>query len=76
MLNKKSLTWQQKFGDCHISDILFKGSEQLCMVFELSMQYCNFFRIHLIILRCIFTEFDCKVDFQNHLFGWIAGHSL
>ena len=22
-------------------------------------------------LRCIITEFDRKVDFQNHLFGWI-----
>ena len=35
----------------------------------------RFFRIHWkhikTILRLIFTEFDRKTDFQNHLFGWI-----
>ena len=46
------------------------------MVVELRLQYCGkFFRIHLrhikTILRRIFTEFNRKTDFQNHLFGWV-----
>ena len=52
------------------------------MVVELSMQYCGqitflrdkYFRVHLrhlTFLRCIITQFDRKVDFQNHLFGWL-----
>ena len=54
---------------------IFKGSNRLCIVVELSMQYCvyKFVRIHLrhiykTILRCIIIEFERKVDFQTHLF--------
>ena len=55
---------------------IFKGSDWLCMVFELSMHYYGqilhaSFEIHKTILRRIFTEFDRKVDFENHLFEWI-----
>ena len=47
------------------------------MVVELSMQYCgqilqDSFETYKTILLRIFTEFDRKVDFQNHLFGWIS----
>ena len=54
----------------------FKGSDRLCMVVELSMQYCgqilkNLLMTYKTILRRIFTEFDRKVEFQNHLFVWI-----
>ena len=53
----------------------FKGSDRLCKVFELSMQNCgqiieNSLKTYKTILRRIFTEFDRKVVFQNHLFGW------
>ena len=56
--------------------MFFKGSDWLCKVVELSMQYCGqifegSFETYKTILRRIFTEFDHKVDFQNHLFGWI-----
>ena len=42
----------------------------------LSMQHCgqilqDSLETYKTILRRIFTEFDRKVDFQNHLFGWI-----
>ena len=53
-----------------------KGSDRLCMVVELSMQSCgqilwDSFETNKTILRRIFTEFDRKVDCQNHLFGWM-----
>ena len=43
---------------------------------KLRMQYCgqilkDSFETNKTILRRIFTEFDLKVDFQNHPFGWI-----
>ena len=46
------------------------------MVVELRMQSCgqilwDSFETYKTILRRIFTEFDRKVDFQNHLYGWI-----
>ena len=55
---------------------IFKGSDRLCMVVKLSIQYCRHilkdsFETYKTILRRIFNEFECKVDFQNHLFGWI-----
>ena len=45
------------------------------MVVELSMQYCgqilqDSFETYKPFLWCIITEFDRKVDYQNHLFGW------
>ena len=44
------------------------------MAVELSMQYCgqilyDSFETYKTILLRIFTEFDRKVDFQNHLLG-------
>ena len=44
-----------------------------CMVVELRMWRKNF-RIHLRHIKRfydVFTEFKCKVDFQNHKFGWL-----
>ena len=53
---------------------IFKGSDRLCKVVELSMQYCgqilkDLFETYKTILRRVFTEFDRKVDFQNIFFG-------
>ena len=46
------------------------------MVVELIMQYCieYFYRIHLRHIKRfndIITEFESKVNFQNHPFGWV-----
>ena len=46
------------------------------MVVELSMQYCrksfwDSFEANKTFPRCIITEFECKVDVQNHEFGWV-----
>ena len=43
------------------------------MVVKLSIQYCgqDLFETYKTFLRCIITEFDRKVDFQNHLIEWI-----
>ena len=40
------------------------------------VQYCgqtfqDTFETYKTILQRIFAEFDRKVDFRNHLFGWI-----
>ena len=29
------------------------------------------FRIHLRYIKCTITEFEGKVDVQNHEFGWV-----
>ena len=54
-----------------------KGSDRQCNVVILRMYSIveNIFRIHLRHVkrfkRCIITEFQRKVDFQNHPFGWV-----
>ena len=55
--------------------LLLKGSDRQCMVVERSMQYCrkdlqDSFETYKTFPRCIITEFEWKVDFQNHEFGW------
>ena len=39
------------------------------------MQCCEqilyLFETYKTFLRCIITEFECKVDVQNHKFGWV-----
>ena len=52
-----------------------KGSNRQCMVVDQSMQYCrtsfgDLFMSYKTFPRCIITEYDCKVDVQNHEFGF------
>ena len=65
----------------NIKVFLLKGSDRLCMVVELRMQYCGqilkgSFETYKTFLRCIITEFDRKGDFKSHLFGWIRFENL
>ena len=60
-------------GILHCQDL--KGGTGYVMVVELSMQYCgqilqDSFETNKTILKCIFSKFDRKVDFQNNLFWW------
>ena len=57
-------------------DIAFKGTDRLCKVVKLSMQCCrqiiwNSIKTYTTFPRCIATEFEHKVDIQNHEFGWV-----
>jgi len=39
------------------------------------MQYCGqilSFETYKTYPRCIITEFECKVNVQNHEFGWVG----
>ena len=56
--------------------LLLKGSDRQCMVVERSMQYCrkdlqDSFETYKTFPRCIISEFEWKVDVQNHEFGWV-----
>ena len=60
----------------HVCNIFVKGSDRQCMVVELSMQYCKksflkSFDTQKTFPRCMITEFERKVDVQNHQFGWV-----
>ena len=67
--------------EIRISWLLFKGSDRQCMAVEQSMQYCkqfvyDSFERYKKFARCIITEFECKVDVQNHEFGWECFQNL
>ena len=58
------------------SQVTLKGSDRQCMVVELKMQYCGktfqkSFETYKTFPRCIITEFERKVDVQNHQFEWV-----
>ena len=58
---------------------MFKGTDRLCKVDKLSMQCCgqilwDSFETYKTFPRYIITEFECKVDVQNHEF-WVGTFS-
>ena len=55
---------------------IIKGTDRLCKVVELSMQCCGLipydsFETYKKFPQCIISEFERKVDVQNHEFGWV-----
>ena len=65
---------KEKLIECRPN--VLKGTDRLCKVVKLSVQCCGqilkvSFETYKTFPRCIITEFERKVDVQNHEFWWV-----
>ena len=63
-------------GQLKLCFLTIKGNDRECIKVELSMQYCRKIfsdssETYETFLRLLTTEFERKVDVQNHELGWI-----